>query len=264
LQNDDKKTTELLNEIPSPKIREESGTEARETVIQAINEDTKKTTAELKKGQTKSKRKMNSFLFVSLSAGADLSFVNSEKPGSAQLLTGAGLGYTFRNGLSLSTGFYSGRKVYSSSAANYNPPPQFLQYYPILENVNADCKVYEIPLSIKYNFGNKRQNWFIGAGLSSLLMKKEKYNYTYKYTAAGPSYNKNFTINNQNKHFFSIATISGGVQRHLNKSISLTVEPYFKLPLQGVGYGKVKLNSGGIVFTLSTRLFDKTSSKTLK
>jgi hypothetical protein len=46
--------------------------------------------------------------------------------------------------------------------------------------------------------------------------------------------------------------------------MSLTVEPYFKLPLQGVGYGKVKLNSGGIVFTLSTRLFDKTSSKTLK
>ena len=33
------------------------------------------------------------------------------------------------------------------------------------------------------------------------------------------------------------------------------IEPYVKLPLTGIGYGKVKLNSGGILFSIGIKPF---------
>ena len=203
-----------------------------------------------KKEKVKSK-KGNSFFFT-LSAGPDVSGTGGDKLGKTKLLAGGGLGYTFKDRLTIRSGFYSGRKIYTSSPGSYHPPASFWNYYPNLEKVEADCKVYEIPLSLSYNFGHSsKQNWFVSAGISSYLMKKETYNYFYKYTAGGPTIQRKWTIKDENKHYFSILTLSGGYQKNIGKSFSIMVEPYFKLPLSGVGFGKVKLNSGGVLFTLS-------------
>ncbi len=208
-----------------------------------------------KKGKTKSKK--NNFFFLSLSAGPDISFVSSGKPGSVKIVGGAGFGYSMKNGISFRTGFYSGRKVYTTSPEAYHPPSGFSQYYPILGNIAADCMVYEIPLSVSYNFKSKTKgNWFTGAGVSSLIMKSEEYSFDFKYSANGPIYKGNWSVNNENKHYFSILTLSGGYQKQLSKAVSLSAEPYLKIPLQGIGYGKVNLNSTGVVFTLSVKPFN--------
>ncbi|MEO5947187.1 MAG: hypothetical protein ABIP79_10265 [Chitinophagaceae bacterium] len=213
-----------------------------------------------KKGKTKSKK--NNFFFLSLSAGPDISVVGSGKAGSVKIAGGAGIGYTMKNGLSLRTGFYSGRKVYTSSPEDYHPPSGFFQYYPILENIAADCLVYEIPLSVSYNFkNNKKGNWFAGAAVSSLIMKSEKYSFDFKYSANGPIYKGNWSVNNKNKHYFSILTLSGGYQRQLSKTVSLSAEPYLKTSLKGVGYGKVNLNSAGVMFSLSVKPFNSRNKK---
>jgi hypothetical protein len=116
--------------------------------------------------------------------------------------------------------------------------------------------VYEIPVSVSYNFGNsKKQNWFVSTGLSSYLMKSESYDYFYKYTYTGPTLNKKWTIEDENKHYFSVLTLSGGYQRSLSKHLSILVEPYIKLPFSGVGYGKVKLNSAGLLFSIGFKPF---------
>jgi hypothetical protein len=92
-------------------------------------------------------------------------------------------------------------------------------------------------------------------------MKSESYDYYYKYTLTGPTINSKWTTKNENKHFFSVLTLSGGYQHHLSKNISLTIEPYIKLPLSGVGYGKVKLNSGGMLFSIGAKPFNNNSKK---
>jgi hypothetical protein len=82
--------------------------------------------------------------------------------------------------------------------------------------------VYEIPVIVDYKISsNKKQSWFVSAGLSSLLMKEEKYDYYFKpnYSPTYITYSK--TINNQNKHYFSVLNLSGGYSRVLNKNISL-------------------------------------------
>ena len=204
----------------------------------------------------KANNKKNNSFFFTLSAGPDVSTAGSDRLGKLKLLAGAGLGYTFKNRFTIRTGFYTGRKIYTASPDEYHPPADFRTYYPYLEKVDANCKVFEIPLLLSYTFGkSSKQNWFASAGLSSYLMKKETYNYFYKQTVWGQTLNRKWIIENQNKHYFSVFTLSGGYQRSVSKNVFVTIEPYIKLPLSGVGYGKVKLNSGGFLFSIGIQPF---------
>lgn len=200
-------------------------------------------------------RKRNS-LFLALSAGPDVSFVGDNKMGKMKLLSGAGLAYSIKDRFTIRTGFYTARKVYTAKPQDYKAPPQFYQYYPYLEKVDANCKVYEIPIALSYNFGKKgNHHFFVSAAVSTLLMKEEKYNYFYKYSPTGMTYQNDWTIRNKNKHYFSIGTLSGGYQQAIGKKFTFLAEPYLKVPFSGVGYGKVKLNSGGVMFTVGMKLF---------
>ena len=60
---------------------------------------------------------------------------------------------------------------------------------------------------------------------------------------------------NENKHYFSVLDLSAGYNLHLSKTVSLSAEPYLKIPLSGIGVGKVQLNSTGVLFTLGIRPF---------
>lgn len=203
---------------------------------------------------TKQQKKSSSF-FIAASLAPDISFVGGDEPGKIKLIGGFGIGYSLHNKWTVRTGFYSGRKVYTASGTSYNPPAAFYQYYPILEKVAADCKVYEIPVMVSYHFRQPGNGgWFVSAGLSTLLMKKETYDYAYKYNATGATYYKSRTITNENNHYFSLMTLSGGYQRSVGKRFFIMAEPYFKLPLSGVGFGKVKLNSSGILFSAGFKL----------
>lgn len=193
---------------------------------------------------------------VSISAGPDVSGVHANKIGRLTAIFGAGLNFAVSKRMSIRSGFYISKKIYSVAGKDYDLPG-VNPSYAYLENVNANCKVYEIPLKIDYNFKKtKNHNWFVSTGLSSYLMKKENYDYFYK-TISGEVYNKDWTINNKNKHFFSVLSLSGGYQYFFNKQLSFAAEPYLNIPLKGVGEGKVKLNSGGILFTLKMKPFLK-------
>jgi len=121
--------------------------------------------------------------------------------------------------------------------------------------VDADCKVYEIPLTVYYSFKEKNHHhWFAALGSSSYLMKKETYHYLYK-TQTGNMLYRGWTLKNKNQHYFSVITLSGGYSYQLSKTFSLMAEPYIKIPTQGIGFGKVKLKSTGIMFTLSAAPF---------
>ena len=209
-----------------------------------------------KEKKSKTKNSKSSAFFFTATAGPDISFTRNDRPGKISPVLGVGLGYTFKERFTIRTGFYTASKIYTASPEAYHPPDIFYTYYPYLEKVEADCKVYEIPLTVSYNFGNNRkQNWFVSAGLSSYLMKRETYNYFYKNVPSGPTINSEWTIENENKHFFSVFTLSGGYQRQLSRSVSILAEPYVKLPAGGVGYGKVKLNSAGLLFSLGIKPF---------
>ncbi len=226
----------------------------KDNITEQVKKDEQKAPAKKMTG-----KKTNTFFF-SLSLAPDISSIGFDNPGKLRLLTGAGFGYTFKDRLTLRTGFYSGHKVYSATRDNYKPTvtPPNSQY---IDNIAADCKVYEIPLNISYNLSqSKRHNWFAAAGLSSFIMKKENYVYLYKYPN-GSSWSYTKTIHDEYRHYFSVLTLSAGYQRKINRTFSVSAEPYVKLPLAGVGYGKVKLNSVGVMFSLNISPFQSSVKK---
>lgn len=194
---------------------------------------------------------LSGFAFL-LSAGPDVSKAGGSNLGKLTLAYGAGISYT-KSRFTLRAGVYAGRKIYKANASDYELSwqPSSLKF----EGADANCYVIEIPVGLYYNFAfGKKSNWFAGAGLSSYLMKSETYNYQFK-TSTGTYYNWKYQYNNENKHYFSVLDLSGGYSLHLNNTISLSAEPYLKIPLTGIGAGKVDLKGGGVLFTLGIKPF---------
>ena len=250
---------ELVKEPEVANTKTESTPENNRVAEQ--KEETKETrTVAVEKTGNKNQKNKSSFannFFVTVSAGPDISGVGGNA-GELRLGVGAGLGYQISKKFSVRTGFYAARKVYTADPEDYHPPYNFWAYYPNLKNIDANCKVYEIPVTIDYKISsNKKESWFISAGLSSLLMKEETYEYYFKPNSSPNYITYSRTIHNQNKHYFSVLNLSGGYTRVLNKNISLQAEPYLKIALDGVGYGKVNLNSGGLLFSAIIKPFAK-------
>ena len=205
-------------------------------------------------GKEKSKSKKDRGLYFSLSAGPDISLVGLSNTGKLRPVIGVGLAYKFSDRFTLRSGFYAADKIYTASPDQYKPSYTPSPNFVYLSKVDADCKVYEIPLALAYTFGKPgRQNWFASMGMSTYIMKTEKYDYLYK-MPNGTSYSYQRTINDENKHFFSVVSLSGGYSRKLNEIFSISAEPYLKLPVNGVGIGNIKLNSAGILFSINARL----------
>ncbi len=199
----------------------------------------------------KERNKDYKFNFTFLIA-PDLSFTGLKNLNSVGSNIGVLLGYSFSKRFTMNTGFIYSTKVYSAKPSDYHPENNYWTSNKNIElyNVKGNCHVIDIPLNVRYNFLIKNKyNLYAVTGLSSYIMKKESYNYEYSYNY-GPTANKDWEISNQNSHYFSIGNLSIGYERKISKKISLQAEPFIKLPLAGVGYGKVKLLSSGVFLSL--------------
>lgn len=243
--------------------------EQKKDVQPELNQPTEKKDAiqhpEITKVNSSGKKSLlNRFVF-SVSAGPDMSTVGLNNTGKIKPTYGAGLGYRLTDRFTIRSGFYVGRKIYTAAPEDYNPPANFWNYYPNLKHIEANCKVYEWPVNLDYNFGNaKKQTWFVSAGVSSLFMKKEVYNYYFKPNNSQQYIYYSRSYENKNKHYFSILNLSGGFARKISSHFVIQAEPYLKVAMNGVGYGKVKLNSTGVLFTTIVQPFNKAGKKDKK
>lgn len=206
-----------------------------------------------KKKQQPAGKKGNKFM-LTFSLGPDLTSVGTSRTGKVEGQYGVGIGYAVTNHLTVRTGLYAGRKVYTADSNSYNYGYNSGGGYRLYK-IDANCLVYEVPVTVVYNFkGTETHNWFVSTGLSSYFMKDEKYVYNFK-TSAGQVASYDHQYKNENQHIFSILNLSGGYQYNFSKRFSLLAEPYIKLPVGGIGEGKVKLNSAGVLFTAVIRPF---------
>ncbi len=185
-------------------------------------------------------------------AANDINGVNSFR----QSKIGADAGLLFSVQVSkkftLSTGAIYAKKPYMANAESYAVAySSYVKSY--MRDVTADCRVLDIPINIDYQLYNNSKNKFsIGTGLSSYFMLRENYHYNYAtpYTK-GPT---DYTITNKNQHFFGVLNLDATYQRKLNSKISINLQPYFKIPLTNIGYGKVKLQTAGVAVGISWNL----------
>lgn len=161
---------------------------------------------------------------------------------------GLKLSYRLNPKWAFSTGVLLDKKLYDARPSDYNPPDNNWRNYDV-KSIDASCIVIDVPLNVEYTLWHQSANrLFIAGGMSSFWMREEEYTYHYK-TASGGWDQWSKEMYNKNRHLLSIINFSPGYE-HSWQHLSIQVAPYLKIPASGIGYGKVKLYSTGIHFTL--------------
>jgi hypothetical protein len=146
--------------------------------------------------------------------------------------------------LTITSGVVYSSKPYNTSFANYRTAYNF-NHDPT--DVTADCKMLDIPINIGYQiYGNFRNKLSVGTGLSSYLMLHEKYTYNYADGANSAAWPQTYTVPNSKGYLLSIININATYEHKINSKFGVSVQPYMKVPISGVGYSDIKLQSTGV------------------
>jgi hypothetical protein len=153
------------------------------------------------------------------------------------------LGYNFSPRWSVEAGLIYTKKNYAAKGENFKFPPTYYNGY--LLNANGYCKMFDIPINVRYNaIASSRQKVFVSAGLSTYLMNEEYYKF---HGMLNGNYWQSWHANYDNtNYFFSIANLSLGYEYAFSRSFSLLAEPYFKFALSDIGKGNARINSMGM------------------
>lgn len=191
----------------------------------------------------------------------DANTVGTTNPFAVGASYGAMLEYQLGSKVRLQTGATYSKKSYTSNLESYHSPYGFWVYGIKPEQITADCRILDIPLNIRWDAVRRlKYDLFFNTGLSSYLMLNERYDYQYdtKYDTNTHIIRKWEKARNSD-HFFSTLNLSIGYERQLKHGFTVQIEPYFKLPLKGVGFASVDIYSTGLI--ISTKYQFRTNQR---
>jgi len=199
-----------------------------------------------------------SYFYAGIIGAPDLSTVKMQTVKAVGNTFGILAGYAFNSHWAIETGAYLERKKYYTEGQYFSIKEVTLPSNDTLSNVNGTCYMWEIPLNVRYTFNpGAKTKWFAVAGFSTYLMTSEKYTYGYEYYGGGTSWpgTSSWDIKKPSQYPFSIVNLSAGFEQRLGKVGNLRVEPYVRLPLTGMGTGKLPIMSTGINIGITRQLW---------
>jgi hypothetical protein len=112
-------------------------------------------------------------------------------------------------------------------------------------NLESHSFLMEIPLSVRYDFLQKSNySLEVSTGISSYIMTKEQN--LYSATVNGIEEKMQGVYHTYNYRWPAVASLSVGFDRIVFKTLNFRIEPYLKIPLQGIGVGNLPVTSAGI------------------
>ena len=140
-------------------------------------------------------------------------------------------------------------KRYAARAEDYSPPPGNWFWRVPVDQIDANCRITEIPLEVRYDVhvGSRRTIYATG-GATSVLMRNERY--TYFYQQNGQPTMRDWTLARGSQAAARIARVGVGVEQRLPGRWSVLAEPFLNLPLGGIGVGQVRLRGAGLLLGL--------------
>lgn len=161
-------------------------------------------------------------------------------------------GFQVNKNLSLELGILLAKKYYYSDG-KYLPKNSIGGDGSDIISLEAYNSITEIPFVVKYNFKQERKgDFFASAGAVSYVMHKELYNYSYD--ANGQQKEGVKYVNKAANYYFSNIQLSVGYERQVSKNGMLRVEPYYRIPISGIGISDLPVTSIGLNIALTTRL----------
>lgn len=193
------------------------------------------------------------YFYIQSLVAADLSAVRFQRVSGMGYGAGLMLGYRANNRWQVEAGALWEKKRYYSRG-EYFDKSGLGQYWNDISiySVNGNCNMITIPVDVHYNFTRGRNSrWFFSAGVSSYLMNREYYDYTYAYS--GSVHTKGYTYRENSRTWLATVNVGAGYERQIGKSMQLRAAPYFRAPASGIGKGKLSLNSAGIFIGIGKR-----------
>ncbi|MCA0231060.1 MAG: PorT family protein [Bacteroidetes bacterium] len=186
-------------------------------------------------------------------ATPDLSFISSsEMLKNPRLALGMMLEYRFARRWSVQLGVIKSDKVYTATGEQYKWPEIWNSQKARPTEVAANCKVLDIPINIRFDvLEGRRSRWFVSSGVSSYKMMNERYDYTYPLHSYPKWMNWEGSTGS---YWLGVLNASVGVERQIGRNFSLQVEPFWKIPMAEVGFGKIRLQTSGIFISAKYRL----------
>ncbi len=221
--------------------------DSNKTIVQKEDSAATKNTTEAAKTTKKVKAKIQpqKGFYAGLMASFDISTIKLQKVNNTGYSLNVLLGYRFAKHVSVESGIDWTSKKYYSTGQYFDKSRTGISEQSKIIYTNGVCNMYEIPVNIKYDFAfRSKSNLFATAGLSSYIMRDEKYDYYADHE--GNYYSATKKYKNSGSNWFSVAGFSIGYQLNLNKHTTLRVEPYIKMPLTGIGIAKLPITSTGI------------------
>ena len=199
------------------------------------------------------RKKIKGQFYLTISSGIESSGTTFNSLGAARPLNGVGIQYA-KNKIFLRAGMFLSKKLYSAKDKDYNRKSGSWMSVVTFDNIVANCKVIEIPISMGFTFmKNKKTAVYITAGTSAYFMKKEDYQFHFK-TTSGNDTTRNANFTNNSNHYFSSINFSAGIEKKMSNRVSLMAEPTVKIPVSGIGFGKIKLYGVGVLVTAKIKL----------
>jgi hypothetical protein len=162
------------------------------------------------------------------------------------------MGYSLNDKIGLELGVTLAHKYYYTNG-KYIAPNSIRRDNSTILNVDAYTSITEMPLTLQYTIKKeKNTRFFASAGCVSYVIHKEHYDYTY--TKNGEEKQSIRYYNKASNNWFSNAQVSVGYQYTVNKICNVVVEPYYRIPLKGIGISDLPITSIGINFALTKYL----------
>lgn len=158
------------------------------------------------------------------------------------------ISYRFFRRWTLHTGALKSVKKYWGYGNEYVPPPGYWEARTqgiIPEKVQGNCAVLEIPVMLSYNFlQTKRSSAFVTIGVSSYIMERERYWYTFN--DPDPSMAKGWATDQSSSYTWGVGGIYAGYEYTIRRHLAVGLTPFYKIPFDGMGWANVNLYSTGV------------------
>lgn len=194
------------------------------------------------------------YFYLEGMASPDLSTVRFQRLSGTGSSFGLLAGYRMSKRWHIEAGAFLEKKIYYTEGEYFDKSklPPYYQNVKMLY-VDGNCKMITVPLNIRYNvIAGQRNNWFIAGGMSSYFMNHEYYDYTYQHGTEPPS-TRGYSYKLSEQNWMTVINFNVGYERTLWKKYNFRAEPYFRLPVSGVGTGNLSLSSGGIYLGIGRR-----------
>ncbi len=160
------------------------------------------------------------------------------------------LEYRFSKRWTLQTGVIRSYKVYEAYGSQYEIPLKW-NAGAVPQSVDAVCDMLDLPLNIRYDITQKPDSrFFVSTGLTSYVMLREAYYYTYDVKPAGAH---DSWIGTSGPFIASNLNFSFGYEARITNRLTWQAEPFARVPISSIGWSKVNLFTMGTFVSLKYR-----------